>query len=172
MPVFLEQDVIEEQGSEIEDFRSRLFMSEYFPRAKAFPGVRELFERIRADGRRIVLASSCKERELDEYTALAGIADLVDASTTSDDAERSKPHPDIFQAALQRLDGLGPADAIVIGDTPYDAEAARKAGLRTVGVLCGGFPEADLRAAGCVAIYDDPQALVSSYGDSPLTDRG
>jgi phosphoglycolate phosphatase-like HAD superfamily hydrolase len=88
--------------------------------------------------------------------------------TTSDDAERSKPHPDIFQAALARLAPLKPADAIVIGDTPYDAEAAAKAGLKTIGLLCGGFPEADLRTAGCVAIYAGPEDLLRRYEESPL----
>ncbi len=94
----------------------------------------------------------------------------MDVATSSDDADRSKPHPDIFEAALEKLDGA-PRDAIiVIGDTPYDAEAAAKAGLRTVGLLCGGFPEADLRSAGCVAIYRDPEDLLNRFAQSPLAD--
>jgi beta-phosphoglucomutase-like phosphatase (HAD superfamily) len=94
----------------------------------------------------------------------------VDTHTSSDDAERSKPYPDIFQAALRRLEGIEPRDAIVVGDTPYDAEAARKAGLRTIGLLCGGFPEPDLRRAGCVAIYRNPADLLKNYEESPLAE--
>ena len=168
MPVFLPVELVERKGEEIEAFRKDLFLRAYFPKARAFPGVRELFERIRAAGQRIVLASSGKADEVERYGKLAGIADLLDAATSADDAERSKPHPDIFQAALARIEPLGAADAIVVGDTPYDAEAARKAGLRTVGVLCGGFPESELRAAGCVAIYRDPEDLLTRYEASLL----
>ena len=96
---------------------------------------------------------------------------MVDVSTSSDDADRSKPHPDIFEAALKKLDRIPPSAIIVIGDTPYDAEAAAKAGLRTIGVLCGGFPEADLSAAGCVAIYRDPQDLLDGFEQSLLATR-
>ena len=141
------------------------------PRFKAFPEVRELFERIRADGTRIVLASSAKEDELRFYEKLARIDDLIEDSTSSDDAERSKPHPDIFQAAMRKLGDVAADEAIVVGDTPYDAEAAGKAGLRTIGVLCGGFPEDELRAAGCVAIFQGPADLLARYDESPLGAR-
>jgi len=168
MPVFLPADLIERQGEEIEAFRKELFKRDYLPRARPFPGVRPLFERIRAAGQHIVLASSGKADEVEHYKKLADIADLIDDATSSDDAERSKPYPDIFQAALGRIAPIGPEDAVVVGDTPYDAEAAGKAGLRTVGVLCGGFPERDLRAAGCMAIYRDPEDLLRNYERSPL----
>ena len=168
MPVFLPADLIERQGEEIEAFRKELFKRDYLPRARPFPGVRPLFERIRAAGQHIVLASSGKADEVEHYKKLADIADLIDDATSSDDAERSKPYPDIFQAALGRTAPIGPEDAVVVGDTPYDAEAAGKAGLRTVGVLCGGFPERDLRAAGCMAIYRDPEDLLRNYERSPL----
>ncbi len=105
---------------------------------------------------------------MDRYTEILGIGDLVDVATSADDADRSKPHPDIFQAALRKLDGVAPDAAHVVGDTPYDAEAAAKAGLPTIGLLCGGFPEADLTAAGCVAIYRDPQDLLAGFASSPL----
>ena len=133
--------------------------------------MRPLFERIRASGAKIALASSGKRTEVEHYMEILGIADLVDVATSSDDADRSKPHPDIFEAALKKLDGISPDAMIVVGDTPYDAEAAAKAGLRTIGVLCGGFPEAELSAAGCVAIYRDPQDLLDGFEDSPLATR-
>jgi HAD superfamily hydrolase (TIGR01509 family) len=168
MPVFLPKEVVERQGEEIEAARKDLFMREYIGQARAFPGVADLFRRIRAAGQRIVLASSAKGDELERYKEIAGIADLVDAATSADDAERSKPHPDIFQAALGRLAPIGAAEAVVVGDTPWDAEAAGKAGLRCVGVLCGGFPAEDLRAAGCIALYRDPAELLAEYERSPL----
>ena len=88
--------------------------------------------------------------------------------TSADDAAKSKPHPDIFDATLKKLGGIDPARVLVVGDTPYDAVAASKARLLTIGVLCGGFPEAELVAAGCIAIYRDPTDLLAGYANSPL----
>ena len=171
MPVFLPQERIEREGKTIEAFRSDLFKQKFLPEVRPFPGVRALFERIRADGLTIALASSGKRSEVERYTEILEIGDLVDVATSSDDAERSKPHPDIFQAALTKL-GAGRSDTIhAVGDTPYDAEAAGKAGVPTIGLLCGGFPEADLSAAGCVAIFRDPQDLLDGYDRSPLAQR-
>ncbi len=158
MPVFLTRDDIERQGPEIERFRQDLFNREYLGSIRAFPGTRALFQHVRAAGRRVALASSAKADDLAAYEEIAAIADLIDIETSSDDAERSKPHPDIFEAALGKL-ALAPGAALVVGDTPYDAEAARKAGIRVIGVLCGGFPEADIRAAGAHAVFRDPQDL-------------
>ena len=171
MAALLPEEEVRRRGKEIEKYRLELFKGEYLPRVKPFPGVRELFERIKADGLRIALASSAKKEELERYKEIAGIADLVDAETSSDDAEKSKPHPDIFEAALERLEGVAADEAIAVGDTPYDAEAAGKAGIRTIGLLCGGWPEAELRAAGCVAIYRDPADLLRQYDRSPLAGR-
>ena len=131
LPALLPPDVVERQGKEIEEYRSKLFKREFLPRVRAFPAVRALFERLKADGKRIALASSAKGDELETYKKIAGIGDLVETETSSDDAEKSKPHPDIFQAALGRLGQVSPERVVVIGDTPYDAEAAAKAGLRT-----------------------------------------
>ncbi|MGX9978936.1 HAD family hydrolase [Methylobacterium fujisawaense] len=168
MPVFLSQERIRREGEAIEAYRSDLFKRRYLPNVRPFPGVRPLFERIHEAGLTIALASSGKRTEVDRYTEILGIGDLVDVATSADDADRSKPHPDIFQAALRKLDGVAPDAAHVVGDTPYDAEAAAKAGLPTIGLLCGGFPEADLTAAGCVAIYRDPQDLLAGFASSPL----
>jgi beta-phosphoglucomutase-like phosphatase (HAD superfamily) len=118
---------------------------------------------LRAGGKRIALASSAKGPELAHYKKLAHIADLVDTETSSDDAEKSKPHPDIFQAALARLGDPPPPRCVVVADSPYDAEAAARAGLRSVAVLCGGFEESWLRAAGYAVIYKDPQHLLDAY---------
>ena len=99
----------------------------------------------------------------------ARIDDLVDAETSSDDAERSKPHADIFEAALKKLAGIAAKEVMVVGDTPYDVEAAAKVNLTTVGLLCGGWQEAELRQAGCVVVYRDPADLLDHYAESPLS---
>src|SRR3954452_20833806 len=168
MPSFLPPDLIEQKGPAIERFRVDLFKRKYLPQARVFPGVRELFERLRAEGQIIVLASSAKADEVEHYKSLAGIADLIDAATSSDDVERSKPYPDIFQAALKHLHPIRPEEAVVVGDSPFDAEAARGADLRMVGVLCGGFDADALCAAGCIAVYRDARDLLTRYGPSPL----
>ena len=168
LPVFLSEHEIEEFGDELTEYRGELFKRKYMPLVVAFPRVRELFERIRRDGKRIALASSAKKDELKEYKRIANIEDLVEDEASADDAEKSKPHPDIFEAALAQLGDVKPTEAIAVGDTPYDAEAAGKAGLRTIGLLSGGFPEEDLRAAGCVRIYKDAADLLANYDSSPL----
>jgi HAD superfamily hydrolase (TIGR01509 family) len=169
MPVFLGSEELAAKGKELEKHRGEILKEHYLPKIQAFPRVRELFQRLKQNGVQIVLASSAKGDELKVYKKAAGIEDLVDAETSSDDVEKSKPYPDIFDAALSRLSEADPARIIVIGDTPYDAEAAGKAGLRTVGVLCGGFPEDVLRHAGCIAIYADPADLLAQYDRSPLS---
>lgn len=168
MPALLPEGVVERRGEEIEEYRSALFKREYLSRVRAFPGVRDLFERIKAEGKKIALASSAKKDELAVYKEIADIDGLSDVETSSDDADKSKPHPDIFEATMEKLGPIRPEEVIVIGDTPYDAEAASKAGLRAIGMLCGGFPERELLEAGCIAIYRDPAALLSAYGESPL----
>lgn len=169
MPVFFSPAELEAFGEELEKYRGDLFKREYLARVRAFPRVRELFTRLTEDGKRIALASSAKEDELQTYKQVASIADLIESETSADDAERSKPHPDIFAAALAQLgDEIKTEEVLVIGDTPYDAEAAGKIHLRTIGVLCGGFPEAQLRAAGCFEIYQDPADLLARYDASPI----
>jgi HAD superfamily hydrolase (TIGR01549 family) len=168
LPVFLSESEIEKFGDELTEYRGELFKREYLPRVVAFPRVRELFERILRDGKHIALASSAKKDELSEYKRIANIEDLIEEEASADDAEKSKPHPDIFEAALEQLGVVEPTDAIVVGDTHYDAEAARKAGVLTIGVLSGGFPEEDLREAGCIRIYKDAADLLANYDTSPL----
>jgi HAD superfamily hydrolase (TIGR01549 family) len=168
MPVFVPADELPRVGDALERHRSDLFKRRYLLGLQPFAAVRDLVERILGSGRRIALASSAKADEVDTYKRIARIEDLVAEETSADDVERSKPHPDVFQAALERLGGLPAGEAIVVGDTPYDVEAAAKAGLATIGVLCGGFPESDLRAAGCVAIYRDPADLLAGFDDSPI----
>jgi beta-phosphoglucomutase-like phosphatase (HAD superfamily) len=98
---------------------------------------------------------------LERHKQIAGIADLIHEETSRDDAAKSKPDPDIFQAALRRLGQVNPARTRVIGDTPYDAMAARPLNAPCIGVLCGGWHERELREAGCVAVYRDPSELLA-----------
>ena len=167
MPVFFSREELERFGEEMEEYRSHLYKRDYLSRVRAFPMVRELFERVKRDGKRIALASSAKADELSAYKRIADIEDLSEKETSADDAEKSKPHPDIFQAAMEELELSDPSLAVVIGDTPYDAEAAGRARLRNrIGLLCGGFPEKELRAAGMMEIYLDPADLLKNYEDS------
>lgn len=168
LPVFWSPEELSSFGKELERYRSDLFKKEYLPHVKAFPRVRDLFERLRQDGKAVALASSAKEDELKTYKKVARIDDLIDAATSSDDAERSKPCPDIFEAALEELGDIAPDTVLVVGDTPYDAEAAAKTKLRTIGFLCGGWNEGELRKAGCIAIYQDAADLLAHYEKSPI----
>ena len=93
--------------------------------------------------------------------------DLIEEESSADDADKSKPHPDIFQATLKRL-GLKPTEVMALGDTPYDAEAAGHAGIWTIGVETGGWTREELLAAGCVAVYKDVGELLDGFKDSPL----
>jgi HAD superfamily hydrolase (TIGR01509 family) len=172
LPVFVPADLLDRMGERIEKYRGELFKREYLPRVKPFPRVRDLFLRIRRDGHRIALASSANASEVENYKKLLHVDGLVDVQTSRSDVECSKPCPDVFEVALQRV-GVDAARALVIGDTPYDAIAARRAGLRAVGVLCGGFPEKDLRDEGCVKIYRDPADLLGRYSElHALVTRG
>ncbi len=168
MPVFLSPDEMDSQGKALEKDRAQIMKQHYMDKIRAFPAVRDLLQRLRDDDIRIVLASSAKADELVVYKRIADIEDLLDAETSSDDAEKSKPYPDIFKAALDRLQGIDPSDILAVGDTPYDAQAAAQLGLGTIGMLCGGFSETGLRQAGCIAIYRDPADLLQHYDASPI----
>ena len=165
LPAFLTPDEIDRFGKELDEYRSELFRKEYLPRVRPFPKVRELFQRIRDDHKRIVLASSGKKADTEYYVKLLKIENLIEGYISGDDADSSKPAPDIFAASLKKLGDISPADAVAVGDTRFDIEAARKAGLRTIAFLCGGTPESVLREAGAVAIYRDPADFLAHYDD-------
>jgi HAD superfamily hydrolase (TIGR01509 family) len=169
MKEFLSPQELEERGEEIDKYRTDLYKRKYLGQVRGFPRVRELFQALLARKLPIALASSAKGDELALYKELAGIADLIDTETSADDAERSKPYPDIFAVALERLGKKVRKDRVyVIGDSPWDAIAAGRLGVRTLGVLCGGFPEGELRKAGCIAIYRDPADLLARLDESPI----
>jgi HAD superfamily hydrolase (TIGR01549 family) len=164
LPEFLTPQEIKRFGKELDQYRSQLFRKEYLPRVRPFPKVRELFQRIRDDDKRIILATSGKEEDTKYYIEdLLKIDDLIEGYTCADDADRSKPAPDIFTAALDKFGDVSPKDAITVGDTRFDIEAAAKAGLATIALLCGGIAENVLRKAGAIAIYRDPADLLAHY---------
>jgi HAD superfamily hydrolase (TIGR01509 family) len=168
IPALLPPDLVEAKQEEIESHRGDLFKRDYLPRVVPFPGVRDLFERIRAEDKQIVLASSANADELRFHLSVIGAEDLVSASTSKDDVRHSKPDPDIFAAALAKA-GAAADQAIVVGDTPYDMEAAAKLGVRTIGFRSGGFPDASLREAGAAELYDGVQDLLGRYEHSLLS---
>lgn len=145
--------------------RGEILKQEHMGHITPFPRCRELLARMKHDGLKLVVASSAAEDELDLILARCGVHDLLHATTSSDDAENSKPDPDILHAALKSA-GLAPADACMLGDTPYDVEAAKRAGVPIVALRCGGWGDADL--AGSIAIYDNPATLLIEYDDSPF----
>jgi HAD superfamily hydrolase (TIGR01549 family) len=167
IPVFLSADEQRDHGKELEEWRGNRFKTEYLPLVRPFSAVPDLLRRVRDAGLRIAVASSAKKDEVDKYLDIARITDLVDLATSSDDAKESKPAPDLFEIVLKKLQVEG-IDAVAIGDTPYDAAAAGKVQIATIGVLCGGFTESSLRKAGCVEIYPGPAALFARFGSSLL----
>ena len=161
LPEFLSPEEIKRFGKELDDYRSELFKTEYLPRVRPFPRVRELFQQIRDSGEEIVLATSGKKSETRHYVDLLGIGDLLSGKTTAEDADESKPEPDILEAALQKLDGVTASEAIMVGDTRFDMQAAAKSGMSALGVTCGGTSAATLRMAGARAVFRDPAELLS-----------
>lgn len=148
--------------------RRELFINEYADRARALPGARALVERILREGQRPVVATSANSAELSLLLRRANLEDLLQTRTSSDDAQHSKPDADIVEAALVRA-GVPAQEALLLGDTPYDLEAATRAGVGFVGVRCGGYGDQALH--GARAIYDDPADLCDHYDGSPLAAR-
>jgi phosphoglycolate phosphatase-like HAD superfamily hydrolase len=148
------------KGQRIGSRRSEIFRTTYLPSIRPFPRVRELLEHFVNDDLRLAVASSAKEDELRPLLEIAGAAGLIAAQTSSDDAERSKPDPDILHEALERT-RCSPERTIMLGDTPYDVEAALRAKIRIVGVECGGWSREDLK--GALEVYASPAELLDRY---------
>jgi HAD superfamily hydrolase (TIGR01509 family) len=146
----------------LEAYRKFVFQTDFLPRVEPIPRVREFLIRLREAGIRLALASSASKDDLKTYKKIANMEDLIEEESSADDADRSKPHPDIFEATLKRL-GLKPSEALALGDTPYDAEAAGKAGVWTIGVMTGGWAREDLLAAGCIEVYADVGELLDRF---------
>ncbi|MBR0793789.1 HAD family hydrolase [Bradyrhizobium jicamae] len=168
IPVFLSESAQRDHGEELDAWRSQHFKAKYLPLIRPFSAVPDLLHRARDAGLLIAIASSAKRDELEKYLDIAAIRKLVDVTTSADEAHESKPETDIFEIALQKLAITGSC-ALAVGDSPYDAEAAGKTKVRTIGVLCGGFTENLLRQAGCVEVYPGPAALFARFEETFLT---
>jgi len=153
------------EGEAISADRGAIFRERFLPRIEAFSGSRQLIEALRIRGFKLAVASSAERDELTPLLRIAGASGLIDRKASKDDAERSKPDPDIVAAALRRL-GCGPDEVVMVGDTPYDIEAAGRAGVACIGFLCGGWDDEHL--AGAAALYAGPWALLRHLDASPL----
>lgn len=155
----------DEDGQAISAKRKELIINRFVPNLQPTPGARELVLKINNAGLKVVVASSATSEELSLLFKVAKVDDLLDEETMSLDAESSKPAPDIIEAALDKLQ-LPPDRVVMIGDSPYDVEAAKKCGVGAIAVRCGGFSDEDLKDA--IAIYNDPADIVAHYGNLPL----
>jgi HAD superfamily hydrolase (TIGR01509 family) len=135
---------------------------------RPFSAARTLIERLHGDGHRVVLASSAKKEEVDHYLDLLEARETVDGWTTSADVERTKPHPDLVAAAKDRAGG---GDAVMVGDSTWDCEAAKRCGVPTIALLTGGFSEQELRDAGAVAVFESLESLLERLGETPLQSK-
>jgi HAD superfamily hydrolase (TIGR01509 family) len=157
-----------ERAKALMETRGEIFRRDYLPRLQPFPSTRALIEHMRERGLSLVVASSASKDDLGGLLERAGVADLIAKRTSADDADSSKPAPDIVEAALS-LSGHAAEEVLFLGDTPYDVIAATRAGVGVVGVRCGGWSDADL--AGAIAIYDDPADLLRRFASSPFARR-
>jgi len=154
----------DEQGDDVRAAEKALYLS-MIPEVQPLPGARELLEALRARGHTIILASSAKPEELQHYLSLLDAHEIADGWTDSGDVEQTKPEPDLVTAAVEKAGG-GPA--VMIGDSTWDCEAAKRAGLKTIGVLTGGFSEGELRDAGAAAVFHSLPELREGLDGTPL----
>lgn len=157
------------QQEKVGDIHGKIFKSHFLREVRPFHGARDILAHVRACGQGVVLASSASKAELYHYLDLLDARGLVNAMTSGDDVEKTKPAPDIFSTALKKAAPLQPHEAIVVGDTPYDVEAAKKCGIATVALRSGKFADEALKNAGAKCLYDDVAALLDDYDNSPLT---
>jgi HAD superfamily hydrolase (TIGR01509 family) len=152
-------------GEGIAQRRARIFRERYLSGIRALPGARDLVKRLRRDGQALAVASSAQPDELGTLLEIAGAHDLIEERTSSGDVEQSKPEPDVVVTALRRL-RLPASAAVMIGDTPYDVEAALRARVAIIGFRSGGWTDRDLE--GSLAVYDGPADLLARLESSPL----
>lgn len=157
------------EGKHFLQRRAEIFREAYVPKLRSTRGAHALVERLRREGFRLIIATSAQEAELEVMLRQVGLEDLLPHRTSSDDAEESKPDPDIVEAALHKAK-LQPGAAIMLGDTPYDIEAAGRAGVDTVAVLTGGWNAEALQDA--IAIYEDPEDILRHFTASPFASAG
>jgi HAD superfamily hydrolase (TIGR01509 family) len=158
-----------DEGKKLVERRGEIFRSQFLPHLRPLPGARELVQRVKRDDLKAIVATSAKDQELKGLLKAARVEDLMEEKATSSDAKHSKPDPDIVRAAIDES-GIASSDLIMIGDTPYDIEAAGRAKLRTIAFLSGGWTKEALK--GAVEVYTDPADLLSHYDSSLLGREG
>jgi HAD superfamily hydrolase (TIGR01509 family) len=158
-------EIDSEVGKKLSARRWEIFQRDYLPSLSPTPGARDLVQRMKDDGLELIVASSASGNELGALMDAANVRDLFEKTTSSSDAEASKPDPDIVQAAVKKS-GMKPDELIMLGDTPYDVQAAIGAHVNLVGLLCGGWSAIEL--SGATAIYSDPLDLLTWYDASPF----
>jgi HAD superfamily hydrolase (TIGR01509 family) len=154
-----------EAGKRLSELRWEIFVRDHLPHLRPTPGARNLVSRLKRDGLDVAIASSAGGAELETLLEAAEVADLFHAKTSSSDADESKPDPDIVQAAIRKI-GRDPDELVMIGDTPYDVEAAIGAHVRIIAVLSGGWMIDELH--GAAGIYDHPADLLRWYAASGM----
>ncbi len=159
-------DAASRDGKRVSARRQDIFLTEYLPHLRPGRGAEEQLDFLAARGYKMAVASSAKKDELGPLLKVCGADRVIEAATSSDDAEESKPDPDILHAALKEI-GLPATDVVMLGDAPYDVEAARRAGVKVIALRCGGWADADLTAD---AIYDDPADLARNLDQSLLAE--
>jgi HAD superfamily hydrolase (TIGR01509 family) len=157
-----------DEGARILERRGAIFKERYLSEVRPVPGVRDLLERLREMGMRLVVATSAGEPMLEPLLDAAGVRDLIEDATSSSDAEASKPDPDIVEAALEKA-GVPTEQVVMLADTPYDLEACERLGLDMIAFRTGGWTDRDF--PGAVAIYDDAAELFENLEESPLGER-
>jgi HAD superfamily hydrolase (TIGR01549 family) len=157
-------EVESESGDEIRDAEKALYMS-MIEEVEPFESARELISDLRERVDRVVLASSAKAEEVEHYVDLLDARELAEGWTTSADVDATKPQPDLVTSAMEKA---GADEALLVGDTTWDIEAARRAGLQTAAVLTGGFSEAELREAGAIAVFDSISVLREALDELPI----
>ncbi|CAM5590323.1 HAD family hydrolase [Streptomyces aurantiogriseus] len=162
----LGEDRDQDEDAELSAAHKALY-GQYFDRLPPLRDAGPLLERLHGDGWTVVLATSASGAELSALRRALDADEAITATASADDVEQGKPAPEPVQHALE-LVGVPAERAVFVGDTVWDMRAGRRAGVRCVGVLCGGIPRADLEAAGAQAIYADPADLLASLEDSPL----
>jgi HAD superfamily hydrolase (TIGR01509 family) len=156
--------VEDEKGDDIRTAEKALYMA-LIDEVEPLHGSRKLIEDLKQQGHTVVLASSAKQDEMDHYLDLLDARELADDWTTSADVEATKPEPDLVRAAMQKA---GEDESVMVGDSTWDCEAAKRAGIETVAVLTGGFSEAELREAGAVAVFQSIDELREHLEETPL----
>jgi HAD superfamily hydrolase (TIGR01549 family) len=154
----------DEHGDDLRAAEKALYMS-LIVEVEPLEGARELIADLRESGHPVVLASSAKPDEIDHYLDLLDARNLVDSWTTSADVERTKPEPDLVAAAVEKAGG---GDAVMLGDSTWDCESAKRAGVPTVGVLTGGFSESELLEAGAACVFRSLVELRENLGSTPF----